>query len=89
MTRYRRDDAVLWRNTGREVVLLPPGAHDPMALAGAGVALWELLAVPHSLSAVATALAGRFDIPPQDALQAITPILTELTERGAVVASEE
>ncbi|MGH3366997.1 MAG: PqqD family protein [Nocardioidaceae bacterium] len=89
MTSYRRDDAVLWRSTGRTVVLLTPAEDEPFSLGGAGVTLWDLLSGPHSTGAAAESLAAMFGISSADALEAITPVLEELTERGAVVVTEE
>jgi predicted Rossmann fold nucleotide-binding protein DprA/Smf involved in DNA uptake len=52
MARWRRTPAA-WRQVGAEVVVLPQGSDDPIALGGAAASAWRLLEEPASVASMA------------------------------------
>jgi hypothetical protein len=82
--RYRRAGDALWRTAGSGVLVLPAGAKGPVAVVGAGRALWDVLATPLTLDEAATVLARRFGLPAEDVELAIRPVLADLGSLGAV-----
>jgi hypothetical protein len=44
---------VAWRRVGFEVVLLPPGSDEPIAIGGAAASAWHMLEEPTTAVAVA------------------------------------
>jgi hypothetical protein len=82
--RYCRAADTLWRTTGSGVLVLPAGATHPMAVVGAGHALWEVLSSSHTADEAAAALAARFGVPQDGVRAAIDPVLRDLSAIGAV-----
>jgi len=82
--RYRRADSALWRVAGDGVLVLAAGAQEPVAVLGAGRALWELLGSGMTATEAAVELADRFEVPPGVVLDAIEPVLQELRAIGAL-----
>jgi len=81
---FVRAAATLWRHSLDAVVLLPPGASDPLTLAGTGAILWELLEEPTSMGELVAALVARFDTDPDVVEADLLPVLDELVAIGAV-----
>lgn len=82
--RWVRADPVVWRRSLDQVVLLPPAAGEPMALSGAAVAAWELLAQPQPLAALVATLAELYDVRPEAIEPDVAALLTRLRELAAV-----
>jgi len=82
--RWCRGAGVLWRHSLDAVLLLPPGAPDPVTLAGTGCALWELLEGSASTAELIAALAIRFDAEPAAVASDLEPVLDELQQLGAI-----
>jgi hypothetical protein len=80
----QRAPAVLWREAEFGVVLLAPGAREPMTLTGTGRALWHALAAPTTPLALAADLAAAFDTDLARVDADITPVLDELHELGVI-----
>ena len=57
MSRWHRTPHVLWRRSLDAVHFLPPGADEPLTLAGTGPELWALLAEPRDADDIVAALA--------------------------------
>ena len=55
--RWQRNPAALWRRSLDGVVLLAPGADEPIVLSGGGPAVWEGLAEPITLDGLVEDLA--------------------------------
>ena len=60
--RWVRSSRVLHRSGGFGVVALARDRDRPMTLQGTGVALWELLAVPHTTTELISEMADRFGV---------------------------
>ena len=56
--RYCRAGDALWRTAGSGILVLPAGAKGPVAVVGAGRALWDVLASPMTLDAAARAVSA-------------------------------
>lgn len=82
--RLRRRPDVLWRRSPDAVLLLPPGASEPVTLTGTGLDLWDLLAVPTSSADLARVLAARYGADPADVEADVVPVLDELAGCGAL-----
>jgi hypothetical protein len=52
MAQWRRSPAA-WRQVGAEVVVLPPGGDEPIALGGAAASAWRLLEEPATAASMA------------------------------------
>jgi hypothetical protein len=83
-TRLERMPTVLWRRTGRAVLLLPPRAEKPIWLTGTGVQLWESLSEPRTVDELARRLAREFAADPRQVVMDLEPVLAELVGIGAV-----
>lgn len=81
---YRRDDGVLWRRSGKQVVLLPGVSGELFTLDGTGVVLWELLAEPTTLDDAAHLLGEIYGVSPETVAADIEPLLVELVSLSAV-----
>ena len=82
--RVRRRGDVLWRRSLDSVVLLPVGATEPVALAGTGPAVWELLAAPRSVSELAQDLAARYATDPSTVESDLAMLLADLGALGVI-----
>ena len=86
--RWRRRPDVLWRRSLDAVVFLPNGVTEPQTLAGTGPEVWDLLAEPRTLDALASVLATAHAAEPATVRADVAPILEQLVELGAVEAIE-
>lgn len=84
MTLWARVPEVLWREGLGTVVLLPPGASDPLRVSQSGALLWDLLAEPSTPDAVVAALGDLYDLQPAQIATEVTLALEELEGRGAL-----
>ena len=82
--RWRRCPEVLWRRSLDAVILLPPGADDPITLLGTGIELWELLVEPGTVTQLATVLARAHTADPATVEADIAPVIRQLVEHGAL-----
>lgn len=82
--RWARAGETLWRRSLDAVVLMPPGAAEPLTLVGTGAALWDLLEAPSSTDALVAALADRFGADPGTVEADLLPVLDQLAELGAI-----
>ena len=82
--RYRRAVGALWRAAGTGVLVLPAGGKEPVAVVGAGRALWEVLATALTTAEAAALLADRFAVPEEDVQLAIQSVLADLSAVGAL-----
>lgn len=57
-SRWQRDPQVLWRRLGDELVVLPPGGAECLAVSGVSALLWELLVDPVTADDLAERLAA-------------------------------
>jgi hypothetical protein len=81
---YRRRSDVAWRRSLDAVLFLPPGASEPMTLAGTGPEVWDLLRDPRSLGELASELANRHGTDPEVVARDVLPVLENLAALGAV-----
>jgi len=58
-TLWRRADDVLTRRTSRAVLVLTADAHEPVALQGAAVVVWDVLAQPATDAQLVTTIASQ------------------------------
>ena len=82
--RYRRAGDALWRAAGTGVLVLAVGAKEPVAVVGAGRALWDVLETARTTAEAAALLADRFAVPAEDVQLAIEPVLADLAAAGAL-----
>lgn len=84
--RWRRRPAVLWRRSLDAVLVLPPGADEPLTLAGTGAALWDLLEEPASTDELVVALADGYGVELATVEVDLVPALAKLETLGAIEA---
>jgi hypothetical protein len=80
--RFRRVDTILWRDTGRQVLALPPGTTDVMVLTGGAALLWRLLDSELELAEIVAAISEGAEAPDPDLIAAC---LDDLARSGLVV----
>ena len=83
--RFRRVHTTLWRDTGRHVLALPPGAKDVVVLGGGAAVLWRLLQSCLDLEAIVAAVTDGTEGPGSDE---ITASLDQLVGAGLVAAED-
>jgi Coenzyme PQQ synthesis protein D (PqqD) len=83
-TAYRRRADVLWRRSVDAILCLPPGAPEPVTIAGTGPELWDLLAAPHSLATLAAELSARHRTDPDLVAADMRPVLQRLAALGVI-----
>ena len=83
-TRWRRQPGATWRYSLGGVVVLAPGAEDPVTIAGSGGAVWELLARPRSTEELARELSERFSTDPANLTEDLGALLGRLAAAGAL-----
>lgn len=81
---WTRTAGTLCRRSLDTVLLLSPGAAEPVTLAGSGAVLWELLATPASTATLVAALAAHFDADEEVVEADVRPVLDELVALGAL-----
>ena len=82
---YRRRPDVAWRRSLYAVLCLPPGASEPVTLAGSGPEVWDLLERPCSLDELASQLGRRHGIDAHTVARDVRPILERLAELRMVI----
>jgi hypothetical protein len=80
---------VLSRRTADAVVLLAldDPSTDPVALSGTGIAIWELLAAPRTVTEVAAALAPDFGLPAIEIRASVDAYVARLHAAGLVTSA--
>jgi hypothetical protein len=87
--RYEWSPEVLFRSSGPDVLLAPPGRDDFELLSGTAGVLWRLLQTPVTIDAVVDELADLYQAD-RDAVAAdVGPVLDDLTRRGLVRQAPE
>ena len=91
-TAYRRADGVVLRKTAGETLLIPVRGRiaqlqNVYVLDGVGEAVWEGLAEPRSLPALAASISARFRHPEPAVLSDCHDFLEELVAEGLVEKS--
>lgn len=81
---HRHPDA-LWRIGGNGLLVLPPGAVEPVAVSGPGPAVWELLAEPCTADELAGALATTYTGDPDTMVSDLQQLLEHLHSASVVV----
>jgi Coenzyme PQQ synthesis protein D (PqqD) len=69
----------VWRSVHGTVLVLPVSDHEVRVLSGASADLWHLLAPPLTIEEAAHLLAGKYDMPPDEIVQQIAPVLDDLS----------
>lgn len=85
---YRRNESVVWRDTGLSAValVLEPKADLPVVLGGGSAVLWRLLSSPRRLEEILDELSATAQLPPQhDVLDA----LADLRDVGLITRVDE
>lgn len=77
-----RADRLEWREVEGEIVALDTAASEYLAVNRTGAVLWPLLAAGTTREALASALAGSFDVAPEAAAGDVDRFLAELEARG-------
>jgi hypothetical protein len=83
-TAYRRRADVVWRRSLDAVLCLPPGASEPVTLAGTGPEVWELLQRPHTLAQLSAELAARHHTDGQVVAGDVAPVFERLAALGLI-----
>jgi hypothetical protein len=79
-----RNPEIVWRQGAFGIVLFPPRGDEPLTLSGTGAAVWDALATPSTESELVNRLGERFAVDPNRVRADVTPLLTRLTELGAL-----
>lgn len=83
---YVQHPRALSRSTRTSVVLLPPGAAEPVVLSATAVDIWESYAVPATVEGATARLRDRFDPAAQGSIADDVRHLTDaLVANGALV----
>ena len=82
--RWRRREGTGWRESLNGLVLMPPGADEPVTVAGSGSAVWNLLDRPRDLEELVSDLVERFDADPTTVRADLGPLLDHLVTLGAL-----
>jgi hypothetical protein len=82
----RASDDVVMRELDGEAVLLNLASGMYFGLDSVGTRIWQLIDQHHSLSAVVKAMCEEFDAPPDTIERDVLRLVTELVEKGIVVA---
>ncbi len=81
--RYARVSRLLWRDTGRHVlVLMPRAGGQVLSIGGGGAAVWRLLDRPRNLRELHQSFVDAADTPPD--LSSLATCLDQLSEHGIV-----
>jgi hypothetical protein len=73
-----------WRRSLRSVVVLPPGAEEPLTVTGSGREVWDLLARPCRTDDLVQALSERFPADPATIRGDVEALVAQLVAAGAV-----
>lgn len=82
--RWERSPYVLWRRSGRRIVLKLPDRDELVILDRSGVELWDELTGPVTVLQVAEVLGVRFGVDPELVAADIVPVLADLEARDLV-----
>jgi hypothetical protein len=82
--RWRRQPGATWRQTLRGVVVLAPGAEEPVTIAGSGGAVWELLDRPRTTEDLVSELSQRYSTDPETVRRDLDGLLAQLAGAGAL-----
>jgi hypothetical protein len=85
-TAVRASDDVVVRELDGEAVLLNLESGMYFGLDSVGTRVWQLIDQHHRLSAVVDAMCEEFDAPPETIERDVLRLVTELVEKGIVVA---
>jgi coenzyme PQQ synthesis protein D (PqqD) len=85
-TTVRAGDDVVVRELDGEAVLLNLESGMYFGLDSVGTRVWQLIDQHHRLSAVVGAMCEEFDAPPETIERDVLRLVTELVEKGIVVA---
>ena len=81
--RWHRNPAALWRRSLDGVVVLAPGADEPIVLRGGGPAVWERLAEPITLGELVEDIAGTHGADEDEVERDVRSLLDLLAVSGA------
>jgi hypothetical protein len=82
--RFRHSPGTLYRSVGGEVLVAPPGQDEFKLLAGAGSALWHLLAAPRTLPELVETTADVYGMPPAVIEADVEALVDELIRLGLI-----
>ncbi len=86
--RYARAGHLLWRDTGRHVLVLVPNAvGEVLSVGGGGAAVWRLLDHPRNLKELRDSFVGVSDTVPD--VDSLADCLEQLAEHGVVQIAGE
>ena len=82
-----RAPGAIWRDGDFGVVVLGTAGHEPVTLAGTGVAVWDALDAPIGRRALVELLARRFAADPVRVARDVEPVLDGLLAEGVLEAT--
>ncbi len=82
--RWRRQPGASWRRSLRGVVVLAPGADEPLTVTGSGRDIWDLLARPRSTEDLVSALSEQFAADPASIRPDVVALVARLAAAGAL-----
>jgi hypothetical protein len=80
---YRRASTVLSRRVGQEMIVAS-AVGEPHLLTGTGVAIWNLLRTPRTVSELVRELTAAYGAPHASVSSDVQPFLADLVSRGLV-----
>lgn len=80
---YRRASTVLTRRVGEEIIVAS-AEEEPHLLTGTGLAIWNLLRTPRTVSELVRELTAGYDAPRAAVMSDVQPFLADLLSRGLV-----
>ena len=83
-TRIARTGDWLSADTGDGAVMMSPSATQYIGLSGTAGRIWELLETPRTLTELCTALAGEYQVTPEEVSGDVKAFVADLAERGAL-----
>jgi hypothetical protein len=86
-TSWRRVDQVLDRRLPDGIMLLHVERGDPVVVTGPGLDVWDALAQPSSVRALAERFAARYDVGVDQIEGDLLPLLEDLEARALVTRS--
>ena len=81
---HRRGD-VLWRRSLDAVLVVPPGASEPVSVSGSSLDVWELLETPTSVGELGSRLSRRHGVASDVIERDLEPLIDKLVSLGIVV----
>jgi Coenzyme PQQ synthesis protein D (PqqD) len=83
-TRISRTGDWLSADTGDGAVMMSPSATQYIGLSSTAGRIWELLETPRTLAELCTALAGEYQVTPDEVSGDVKEFVAGLAERGAL-----